>query len=196
MLTTDCYNTIARDGVAEIKEKSSRFIAYVYGVTDPEQVEPLVAKLRALHHSARHHCYAWRIGADGALSRVNDDGEPSGTAGRPILGQLLSAGVSDVLVVVVRYFGGILLGTSGLIAAYREAAAAVIEEVGVCEKVLYDAIEIEVPYAELDRVMRVVKRRDLRTDPIEYRGANCVVQIEVRCSEKEEVEREVTPASY
>lgn len=196
LLTTDCYNTIAKNGVAEIRERSSRFIAYAYQVTDPAQVEPIIAQLRAEHHSARHHCYAWRIGAGGVQSRVNDDGEPSGTAGRPIFGQLLSVEVSDVLVVVVRYFGGTLLGTSGLIAAYRDATAEVIRQVGIVEKVLMEQIEIEVGYAELERVMRVVKRRELTIEPIEYQGERCVVRIETRKSQCEEIKRELAPNNY
>lgn len=196
LLTTDCYNTIARDAVAEIRERSSRFIAYAYCVTDPAQVEVIIARLRAEHHSARHHCYAWRIGVGGVLNRANDDGEPSGTAGRPILGQLLSADVSDVLVVVVRYFGGTLLGTSGLIAAYRDATAAVLSEAEVVEKVLREWIEIEVQYADLDRIMRIIKRRELTFAPIEYRGTKCVVRIEVRKSDREEIEAEIAPNNY
>lgn len=183
-LSIDSYHTIECDAVAEIREKSSRFIAYAYRVTDPEEVDRAVAKLKKEHHSARHHCYAYRIGVGGAINRSNDDGEPSGTAGRPILGRLLSMELSDVLVVVVRYFGGTLLGTSGLIAAYGAATTAVIEVAGRVEKVLTEWVRVEVEYADLDRVIKIIKRRELITAPIEFEGTNCVVKIEVRQSQR------------
>ncbi len=182
-LKIDSYHTIEREATAEIKERSSRFIAYAYKVTEVEQVDPIIASIRKEHYSARHHCYAYRIGAEGKINRANDDGEPSGTAGRPILGQMLSQDVSDVLVVVVRYFGGILLGTGGLISAYKGATAAVLEEAGRELKVLRVWVEHRVSYAELDRAMKIIKRRELPLAPIEYEGALCLLRIEVRESE-------------
>ncbi len=190
-LKTDSYYTVKGDAISEIKEKGSRFIAYAYKVTDVKEVDEKVALLRKEHYSARHHCYAYRIGVGGAINRANDDGEPSGTAGRPILGQLMSAEVSDTLVVVVRYFGGILLGTSGLIVAYKGATAAVLEEAGREEKVLRELVEVEIAYAEVDRIMKIVKRRELTTHPIEYKGVGCIIKIEVRQSEKEDLLTEI-----
>ncbi|MFI3288069.1 MAG: YigZ family protein [Rikenellaceae bacterium] len=190
-LKTDSYYTITRDAVSEIKEKGSRFIAYAYKVTDVSEVEAKIAALKKEHYNARHHCYAYRIGLGGAINRANDDGEPSSTAGRPILGQMLSADVSDVLVVVVRYFGGILLGTSGLIVAYKGATASVLEEAGREEKVLREWVEVEVGYAEVDKVMKIVKRRELPVAPMEYRGVGCVIKIEVRESEKDDLLQEI-----
>lgn len=190
-LKTDSYYTVKGDAISEIKEKGSRFIAYAYKVTDVKEVDEKVAALRREHYNARHHCYAYRIGVGGAINRANDDGEPSGTAGRPILGQLLSAELSDTLVVVVRYFGGILLGTSGLIVAYKGATAAVLEEAGREEKVLREWVEVEIAYAEVDRIMKIVKRRELTVAPIKYKGVGCIIKIEVRQSEKEDLLTEI-----
>lgn len=190
-LKIDSYYTIKCDAVSEIKEKGSRFIAYAYKVTDVSQVEAKIAALKKEHYNARHHCYAYRIGVGGAINRANDDGEPSSTAGRPILGQMLSVDVSDVLVVVVRYFGGILLGTSGLIVAYKGATASVLQEAGREEKVLREWVEVEVGYAEVDKVMKIVKRRELPVAPMEYRGVGCVIKIEVRESEKDDLLEEI-----
>lgn len=190
-LKVDSYHTIFRDSIAEIKEKSSRFIAYAYRVTNEGEIGEIIGKLKKEHHSARHHCYAYRIGAGGAINRANDDGEPSGTAGRPILGRLLSMELSDVLVVVVRYFGGTLLGTSGLIAAYGDATTAVLEEAGRVEYVLKEWVRVEVAYADLDRVMKIIKRRELISSPLEYEGSNCVIKIEVRQSQRENLEQEL-----
>ena len=111
----DLYRTIDAPAEAQFKERSSKFFAYAYPVSSPEEAMELVEGLRKRYYDATHHCYAYRLGADGGVYRANDDGEPSGTAGRPILGQMLSAGVTDCLIVVVRYFGGTKLGVPGLI---------------------------------------------------------------------------------
>ncbi len=190
-LKIDSYHTIEREATAEIKERSSRFIAYAYKVTNVEEVDAIISTIRKEHYTARHHCYAWRIGAEGKLNRANDDGEPSGTAGRPILGQLLSFDVSDTLVVVVRYFGGILLGTGGLVSAYKSATAAVLQEAGREEKVLRVWLEHRVSYADLDTAMKIIKRRGLPLAPIEYEGIDCLLRIEVRESEVEELTEEL-----
>lgn len=187
----DSYYTIEHQAVSEIKEKASRFIAYAYPVTSIEQAMEIIAQIKKEHYSARHHCYAYRIGVGGAINRFNDDGEPSGTAGRPMMGRMLSVDVSDLLVVVVRYFGGILLGTSGLIAAYGDATSAVLEEAGRVEKVLREWVRVKVEYSELDKVMKIIKRRELKVAPIEYEGASCVVSIEVRLNEKESLIEEL-----
>ncbi|MFI3299538.1 MAG: YigZ family protein [Rikenellaceae bacterium] len=187
----DSYYTIAQDTVSEIRERSSRFIAYAKRVSTATEAEDYVKKLRKEHHAARHHCYAYRLGLGGKLNRANDDGEPSGTAGRPILGQLMSAGVTDVVVVVVRYFGGILLGTSGLIAAYGDSTALVIKDAGKEEVVLKEWVRKEVDFANLDRVMKIVKKRELKTKPIEYTAQGCAIEIEVRLSELEDLTTEL-----
>src|SRR5690554_122122 len=119
----DTYRTISKPSEGYYKDKGSRFLAYAYPVETEAETRELLMQLKKEHHSARHHCYAWRLGAENPAYRANDDGEPSSTAGRPILGQLLAYDVTNVFIVVVRYFGGTLLGTSGLINAYKAAAA-------------------------------------------------------------------------
>ena len=128
------YKTIASTTQAEFKDKGSRFIAFAYPIQTLEEVKQYVSILKEEHHKARHWCYAYRLGVDGTQFRANDDGEPAGSAGRPILGQIDSAGLTDVLVIVVRYFGGTLLGVPGLIHAYKTAAAEALTVAEVIEK--------------------------------------------------------------
>ena len=144
-----------------------------------EQIRECLEALRKRYYDATHHCYAWRLGADGQNYRVNDDGEPSSTAGRPILGQLLSYGVTDVLVVVVRYFGGTKLGVSGLIAAYKESAAAVLSAAQIVERTVDVRFEVEFGYLVMNDVMRVVK--EMRPEVLEQRFDNlCTMQLSIR----------------
>lgn len=187
-VSVDCYKTIAQYAAAEIKVKGSRFLALAYPVISADEVRAIVAAVRSEHYSARHHCYAYRLGSRGAEFRASDDGEPSGTAGRPILGQLLSRDVSDVLVVVVRYFGGTLLGVPGLIAAYKEAAGTVLDEAGQVEKIIKVSLEVNFDYALMDRVLRAV-----RTAEAEVLSMDCdergqaVVEFSVRKSKAEQL---------
>ena len=129
----DSYLTIAAPAEASSRERSSKFLAYAYPVQQEEQIREILDGLRKKYYDATHHCYAWRLGPGGAAFRANDDGEPSGTAGKPILGQLLSNNLTDCLIVVVRYFGGTKLGVPGLIAAYRESAAEAIAAARIVE---------------------------------------------------------------
>ncbi|MDV7398872.1 YigZ family protein, partial [Arthrospira platensis SPKY1] len=130
------YKTLASSSTGEFKDRGSKFIAYAYPVADEEEAMEKVAELRKEHFKARHHCFAWRFGVDGLRFRANDDGEPSGTAGRPILGQIDSFELTNVVVIVVRYFGGTLLGASGLIQAYRESAAEALRQATIEERIL------------------------------------------------------------
>lgn len=125
-MTSDSYHTLAGPAEAIYKEKSSKFLAYAYPVESEEEIRTLLDALRKKYYDATHLCYAWRLGPHGETFRANDDGEPSGTAGKPILGQLLSNELVNCLIVVVRYFGGTKLGVSGLIGAYKESAAEAI----------------------------------------------------------------------
>ncbi|MBN1951515.1 MAG: YigZ family protein [Bacteroidales bacterium] len=138
------------------KDRGSKFIAYAYPVESEESVKEIIGKLRKEHHSARHHCYAYRIGFADAKYRMNDDGEPSGTAGKPIYGQLLSFDVTNTLIVVVRYFGGTLLGTPGLINAYRSAAEDCLRQAVITEYILTKGVRIGFDYSQLNLVMRVL----------------------------------------
>ncbi|MCC8020354.1 MAG: YigZ family protein [Rikenellaceae bacterium] len=153
----DTYKTIAGAAEAGFRDKGSRFLAYAYPVSDEEEIRAIVDGLRKRYYDATHICYAWRLGPEGEPYRANDDGEPSGTAGRPILGQLLSRGISDVFVAVVRYFGGTKLGVPGLINAYRTSAGEVLDRCTIIEKTLDETLTAEYSYITMNEVMKVVK---------------------------------------
>lgn len=152
------YQTIAAPAEAEFKDKGSRFIAFTYPVRTTEEIKTHVEALREAHHKARHWCYAYRLGTDGNQFRANDDGEPSGSAGRPILGQIDSAGLTDVLIVVVRYFGGTLLGVPGLIHAYKTAAAEALQVAEVIEKNIEKTVWLRCDYPHLNDAIRIAKQ--------------------------------------
>ena len=152
------YKTIASTTQAEFKDKGSRFIAFAYPVQTLEEVKQYVSILREEHHKARHWCYAYRLGVDGTQFRANDDGEPAGSAGRPILGQIDSAGLTDVLVIVVRYFGGTLLGVPGLIHAYKTAAAEALTVAEVIEKNVEKMVWLRCEYPYLNEAIRITKQ--------------------------------------
>lgn len=158
---TDSYHTIAAPASGEFKDRGSRFIGYAYPVQSEEAALAHLEGLRKEHFKARHHCFAWRLGPDGSRFRANDDGEPSGTAGRPILGQIDAAGLTEVFIVVVRYFGGTLLGTSGLINAYREAAADALRHAEIVEKIIKDHFLLDFDYALMPDVMNGLKKLEL-----------------------------------
>jgi len=156
-MVEDSYLTIAAPAEAALRERSSKFLAYAYPVASEEQIRERLDALRKRYYDATHHCYAWRLGPRGEQFRANDDGEPSGTAGRPILGQLLSRSLTDCLVVVVRYFGGTKLGVPGLIAAYKDSAAAAIAASDIVERTVDVRIRVRFPYIAMNDIMRIVK---------------------------------------
>ena len=151
------YQTIVTPSQSEFKDKGSRFIGYAYPVQTPSEIKKHLDALKEAHHKARHICYAYRLGVDGTQFRANDDGEPSGSAGRPILGQIDSAEVTDVLVAVVRYFGGTLLGVPGLIHAYKEAAAGALSNAQIIEKNIEKTVSIRCGYPVLNEAIRLAK---------------------------------------
>ncbi len=153
----DKYLTISAPAEGLYKEKGSKFIAFAIPVSNVEQIKEILEEKRKEHHDARHVCYAYILGVDKADYRSNDDGEPSGTAGRPILGSLLSAGVTNVLIAVVRYFGGTKLGTSGLINAYKVASADALENAEIIEKTVDEEIHILFDYLVMNDVMKIIK---------------------------------------
>lgn len=153
----DTYYTILREGEGQLREKMSRFISFARKVSTAEEARAIVKAYQNEYHDARHVCWAYMLGAGRSEWQLNDNGEPSGTAGKPILGQINSRELTDVLVVVVRYFGGIKLGTPGLIAAYREAASLALDDAGVREMHSMREISITFPYMAADGVMKVVK---------------------------------------
>lgn len=155
--TDDLYLTLEADAEAVFKEKSSKFLAYACPVESEERIREILDSLHKRYYDATHHCYAWRLGAHGEQFRANDDGEPSGTAGKPILGQMLSYNITNCLIVVVRYFGGTKLGVSGLISAYRESARAAIEAGRIIEKTVDRTIGVLFPYIAMNDVMRIIK---------------------------------------
>lgn len=159
---SDIYLTLAGPAEAEFKDRASRFLAYAYPVRSEIEIQTYLDQLRKLHFKANHHCYAWRLGRNGLQFRANDDGEPSGTAGRPILAQIDAAGLTDVFIVVVRYFGGTLLGASGLINAYRTSAAMVLEIAEIIEVVLHDYFRIETDYGLMPEVVQAIHQLELQ----------------------------------
>lgn len=160
-MDSSSYKTIDKTGKAEYTDRGSRFQGYAFYVKDPAQFKERLQAIKDLHPKASHHCYAYRIGYHGELWRSSDNGEPSGTAGRPILGQLESHQLLFAAVVVVRYFGGTLLGVPGLINAYRTAAQMALENASVYEKSILREYELQFDYTLLNEVMRQVKRRQL-----------------------------------
>ena len=154
------YNTIAQDAVAEFKDRGSKFIGYAYPISDVNDFKEKLAHIKKEHPKATHHCFAYRLGLDGTVYRSSDDGEPSGTAGRPILGQIDSKQLTDVLVIVVRYFGGTLLGVPGLINAYKTTAALVLQVTPLVQKPVLIPYQLSFDYTVMNDVMTICKQLD------------------------------------
>ncbi len=183
---TDVYNTIEEEAQGYFKDKGSKFHSFAFPVVNEDEIKEILERLKKDHHSARHHCYAWRLGTDEIRYRANDDGEPSSTAGKPILGQLLSFDVTNILIVVVRYFGGTLLGVSGLINAYREAAADALKNSEIIEKIIESRFLAKFTYNELNDVMLLVKQENLNVLKTQFEET-CKLYFSVRNSEVEKV---------
>jgi uncharacterized YigZ family protein len=157
---TDTYLTIQKSAESLFKDKGSKFFAYAFPIKSEDEIKQHITNLKKQHHGARHWCYAFRLGADKKLFRANDDGEPSGTAGKPILNQIISADLTDILVVVVRYFGGTLLGTSGLIQAYKTAAADALQRSTTVTKYITQTCKVNFNTEVTNLVMRYLKEYD------------------------------------
>ena len=185
MATKDTYKSIAEPAEGRFKDNGSRFIALAYPVETEDEIKEIVQRLKKEYHDARHHCYAWRLGLDGEPWRANDDGEPSGSAGRPILGQIDSAGLSDILVVVVRYFGGIKLGIPGLIRAYKTSTADALASARVIEKVAGRWYTLHFPYDSLPAVMKLAKDMDLPQRNQSFLS-ECTLDVRVRLSAEQD----------
>ena len=185
MATKDTYRSIAEPAEGLFKDNGSRFIALAFPVETEAEVKETVQRLKKEYHDARHHCYAYRLGLDGESWRANDDGEPSGSAGRPILGQIDSAGLSDILVVVVRYFGGIKLGIPGLIRAYKTSTADALASARVVEKVAGRWYTLHFPYDDLPAVMKLAKDMDLPQRGQSFL-AECSLEVRVRLSAEQD----------
>ena len=185
METTDVYNTIAgQTAEGFYSEKRSKFYAFAFHVESEEEVKTIVQAYGKRFYDARHVCWAYVLGADGSVSRANDDGEPSSTAGKPILGQIVKNGLTDILVIVVRYFGGVKLGTSGLIVAYRTAAADAIEHATVETRYVEETVVFDFYYVMMNDVMRVVKEMKPRIVSQDFDNS-CRITLSIRRSEAE-----------
>ncbi|WP_259014724.1 IMPACT family protein [Emticicia fluvialis] len=179
MLFEDTYTTIAKPTEGLYKDRGSKFLAFAYPITSEQEIKKHLDTLRSLHPKANHHCYAYRIGTDRNQFRVNDDGEPSGSAGRPILNVLLSKDLTNLLVVVVRYFGGTLLGVPGLINAYKSATAEALDNAETIEKTVNDIYEVSFDFEYMNDVMKVVKEFSLKISNQVYDN-RCTLTVEVR----------------
>ncbi len=167
------------------KDRGSKFFCYAYPVYSEEEIANFIEEVKKLHPKARHHCYAFRLGIDGAKFRANDDGEPSGTAGKPILGQLIKFDLTNTLAIVVRYFGGTLLGTSGLINAYKTSTFNALNDAEIIEKVVEDLFCLTIDYAVMSNVIEAVKKLDIPILEKKF-DANAKLTIALRQSEAEE----------
>lgn len=185
-MNSDTYKTIHLASEGLYKEKGSKFIAFAYPVTSEEEIKEHIAYLKKEYYDARHHCYAYMLGADKCDFRANDDGEPSSTAGKPILGQILSNDITNVLIVVIRYFGGTKLGVSGLIHAYKTAAADAIANAEILEKTVNDIYDINFDYLAMNDVMKIIK-----DDQPEQLGQDfnlrCKITLSIRQSEVDKI---------
>lgn len=182
----DLYTTIAAPTTGEFKDRSSKFLAYAYAVYSREDIKNCLEEVRKLHPKARHHCFSWRLGTDGTQYRANDDGEPSGTAGRPILGQIDSFGLTNVLVVVVRYFGGTKLGVPGLINAYKRASIDALEQADLIEKTVDNVYQLTFGYEIMSDVMNFVKKANLNVIKQEFEAAG-LIEFALRQSETDTI---------
>lgn len=179
MLFEDTYKTIKTPSEGLFKDRGSKFLAYAYPIVHENEVKQLVENLKKEHFKAVHHCYAYRLGLDRSNFRVNDDGEPSGTAGKPILNTLLSQEITNVLVVVVRYFGGTLLGVSGLINAYKSATIEALAVADIIEKTVNDVYNVNFEFVQMNDIMKVVKEFGLKIRNQTYDN-QCNMELEFR----------------
>jgi uncharacterized YigZ family protein len=184
----DSYKTIEKKSQGYFKDKGSKFYSFAFPVKNEIEIKEIISGLKKEHHSARHHCFAWRLGAEDIRFRANDDGEPSSTAGKPILGQLQSFGVSNILLVVVRYFGGTLLGVSGLIKAYRNASADALQNAEIKTKLIEQQYDIHFTYNKLNEVMHILKQKKINILTTDF-AEDCKLSFSVRKSEAEKAKQ-------
>lgn len=182
----DTYRTLKSPSKGIFKDRGSRFLAFATPVYSVDEIKPLLDFYRKEYHDARHHCYAYMIGYEKNIWRTNDDGEPSGTGGKPILGQINSKGLTNVLIVVIRYFGGTLLGVSGLINAYRSAASDAISNSEIIEYTVNDYYRVKFPYSSMNEVMKIIKDENLCQSEQIFE-MECSIKIGFRLSSKEKI---------
>ncbi len=184
------YNTIEEKSTGIYKEKGSKFIAIAVPVSSVDGAMDMLSAIRKEYHDARHHCYAYRIGFEGEEYRINDDGEPSGTAGKPIYGQLLSFDLTNILVVVVRYFGGTKLGVSGLIRAYKSATLDALQQATIKKKTIVDVYELLFPYDMMNTVMKWIKDEQLDVRERDF-NLDCKMVLSVKKSQSESFRKKI-----
>ncbi len=182
------YFTIAKEGVSDFRDRGSKFFGYAYPIVSVDEAKTRLQGLKKMHPKATHHCFAWRIGAEGETVRVNDDGEPSGSAGKPIEGQILSRKLTNVMVVVVRYFGGSLLGVPGLIQAYKTAAAEALDQCGVIEKNIEYAIRVQFDYTMMNDVQMLIRQYHCRIGGQDM-GLYCTFEVLIPLEHKDKALR-------
>ena len=186
MLFEDTFKTISKPSEGIFKDKGSCFIAYLYPIQSELDIKDIIAELKSIHPKASHHCWALRLSQDRSIFRINDDGEPSGTAGRPILNTLLSFDLTNVIAVVVRYFGGTLLGIPGLINAYKTATMEAIQASEIIEKTVDLVFKIEFSHSVMNEVMKVVKDENIKIFNQSF-DLNCTFNLEIRQSQVNKV---------
>lgn len=177
--TSDSYLTLARNNEGLFKDRGSKFLYFGFRVTSEDEIKIILTKLRKTYFDASHHCYAWMIGRDGSVFRANDDGEPNHSAGDPILGQIRSNQLTNILIVVVRYFGRTKLGVSGFIQAYKMAARLAIDENEIIQEWVKVELELNFPYPAMNEVMKVVKAQNLEIKAQEM-GLDCKMTLSMR----------------
>jgi len=186
MMFDDTYNIITNSGEGLYKDKGSKFIAQAFPVSSETEAKEGIEEIKKKFHDARHHCYAYMIGPDKSCFRSNDDGEPSGTAGKPILNQILSKDLTNICVVVVRYFGGTKLGVSGLINAYKSAAREALDQTTVEERTIDEIYSLEFEYPLMNEVMRILKEENLQQINPRFE-LSCYLEIKIRKNEAEKI---------
>lgn len=191
----DSFRTISKEGEGYYTEKRSKFLAFAHHVECIDDVKELLAHYKKKYFDARHVCYAYMLGPERTYFRANDDGEPSNTAGKPILGQINSNELTEVLIVVVRYYGGVNLGTGGLIVAYREAAADAIRNSEIIDKVVEEQVDFEFPYVMMNQVMKVVKEMQPRVLSQNYDNT-CIISLSIRKSLAEQLKLRLNKLSF
>ena len=186
MLFSDEYKTITEPSQGSFRDRGSKFLAFAFPAGSEKEVKEHLETLRKQYYDATHHCYAYVLGFDKSAYRVNDDGEPSGTAGRPIHGQILSNDLTNILIVVIRYYGGTNLGVPGLIHAYKSASAEALSNAAIVTKIVKEVYQVEYPYEVMNDVMKIVKEEVLEVINNEF-GMKCVIRLAIRHSESERV---------
>ena len=186
MLFNDTYKTIEETSEGTFRDKGSKFVAFAYPLASESELKGIVSNLRSTHPKANHYCWAFRLSPDRSIFRVNDDGEPSGTAGRPILNTLLSNDLTNIVVVVVRYFGGTLLGVPGLINAYKKATQEAVNNSIIIELTINSVYEIRFDHAQMNEVMKIIKDEEISIRNQEFNNV-CIIKVEIRQAAQEKI---------